>query len=716
MKQVLIKGGQVVVEDVPAPGQMPGMVLVRSQQSCISVGTELSGLKASEAPLWKRALKNPDKVLKALHLVAEQGFERTKRLIDTHQSTGLAVGYSLSGIVAGVGEGVRDFSIGDRVGCAGANLAMHAEFVNVPQNLVVRVPECVSALSASTVTLGAIALQGVRRFAPTLGETVVVIGLGILGQITVQLLKSNGCKVIALDLDRQRADVAVKCGADYGLTTAESVDPATISRLTNGVGADGVVVTAATTDANLLNTAFAMCRRKGRVVLVGDVPISIDRSAIYRNELEFLISTSYGPGRYDRNYEEDGLDYPISYVRWTENRNMAAYLDLVAVGKISVEGLVDATYPVERAAEAYAALSGASERRPLAVTLQYPVAGGLPSRTVAMSNLKTRDAIVGTLKVGIVGAGGFARATHLPNLERLSKDYSLRAVCSSTGHQAKQLANEQKAVYATTDFAQLIGDSEIDLVLITSRHDEHAVKTLRALEAGKHVFVEKPLAMSEAELAAIERYYKSPADTKPVLMTGFNRRFAPSIRKLMEQLARRTSPLVITYRMNAGFISQDHWTQGKMGGGRNIGEACHIYDLFTALTCARVTKISATSIGREDGRMRKNENFVASMAFEDGSLATLMYTSLGGAPWPKEQMEVFCDGRVLALDDFKLLEQAGSAAPLWKGTQDKGHLNELQVLANALRTGGDWPIPLWQQVQATRISLDVERELYGHAQ
>jgi predicted dehydrogenase/threonine dehydrogenase-like Zn-dependent dehydrogenase len=714
MKQVLIKGGQVVVEDVPAPGVTPAMVLVRTEQSCISVGTELSGLKSSEVPLWKRALKNPEKVLKAFQMVADQGFERTKRLIDTHQNTGLAVGYSLAGTVVAVGPGIDDLAAGDRVACGGASHAMHAEFVNVPRNLVVPVPDGVPAVAASTVTLGAIALQGVRRLAPTLGETIVVIGLGILGQIAVQILKANGCKVIVLDLDQARVDLAKSYGADAGLVSASGIDAAAIARLTGGTGADGVVVTAAASDPNLLNAAFALCRRKGRVVLVGDVPITIDRSAIYRNELEFLISTSYGPGRYDRSYEEDGLDYPVGYVRWTENRNMAAYIDLVAAGKVAAERLISASYPVEEAGAAYAALSKGGESRPLAVTLKYSSDDKAAARVVQNRNAGLAGMSgAGLIRVGLVGAGGFARATHLPNLEKLGAEFALRAVCSATGHQAQQVAKEQKASYATTDFSEILKDPEIDLVVISGRHHEHASKSLQALEAGKHVFVEKPLALTEVELAAIERFYHNAGAARPLLMTGFNRRFSPAVAKLKQRLSVRAGPMVMVYRMNAGFVAQDHWTQGQQGGGRNIGEACHIYDLFTALTDAKVVQTAAAAIGREDGRTRKNENFSVSMRFADGSLASLVYTSLGNANWPKEHLEVYCDGAVLVLDDYKLLTEAGLPAPLWRGAQDKGHLGELQALSHALRAASDWPIPLWQQAQATRISFDVERQLYG---
>ena len=714
MKQILIKNGEAMVEEVPAPEAGPGEVLVGVAASCISVGTELSGLQTSDMPLWKRAVRNPDKVVKALRMMAEKGVGRTMGLVQGQLSAGLAVGYSVAGRVIGLGDGIHDISLGDRVACAGAGYAMHAEIVRVPRNLAVAIPDGVEIADAATVTLGAIALQGVRRLQPTLGETVVVVGLGVLGQIAVQLLKSNGCHVIGMDLDARRVELARTLGCDLGLLAGEDLPARRIARLTGGVGADGVIVTAAARDETLLNTAFAMCRRKGRVVLVGDVPITIDRAAIYRNELDFLISTSYGPGRYDHNYEENGLDYPVGYVRWTENRNMDAYLDLIAAGRVKTDGLIEAKYPVEQAATAYAALSRAEGPRPLAVLLQYGVpAEAAPARRIATRSPKpTADGAIG---VGLVGTSGFAQATHLPNMADMAGGFALRAVWSKTGHHAKHVAETNGAAYATTDLAELLGDPKIDLVMITGRHDEHGGQVLAALEAGKHVFVEKPLALNETELAAIEAFYSAEPDPAPVLMTGFNRRFSPAARAISGHLAGRDGPMVITYRMNAGFIPQSHWTQRPEGGGRNIGEACHIYDLFTAFTGARVVQVAVAGIGREDEHMRRNENFSVALTFDDGSLATLAYTSLGGAPWPKEQMEIFCDGRVLALDDYRSAHLSGARGGLWEGVQDKGHKGELETLLASLKGGGDWPISLWEQLQATRISFDVEHGLYARS-
>lgn len=711
MRQVVVKAGAAVVEETPAPQPANGRVLVRTRATCISVGTELSGIEAQRVSLWKRALRNPDKVARALRMMAEQGINRTLRVVKEQQTSGIAVGYSAAGEILDIGSGIDDLHLGQRVACAGAGYAMHADVISVPRNLLVPVDDSVSMKIASTVTLGAIALQGIRRLQPTLGETFIVFGLGILGQITSQILKANGCRVIGIDLDEARIDRALDLGADFGFNSALTPPVEAIHRLSNGLGVDGVIVTAATSDQELLNTSFAMCRPKGRVVLVGDVPITIDRSAIYRHELEFLISTSYGPGRYDTRYEEKGQEYPLGYVRWSENRNMQTYLNLIAEKQLDVEKLLDLVVPIHEAPSAYHELSASGGTKPLAAVLLYDDVDSLSKRRVdvSMKSLApTRDSI----NVGLVGASAFARTLHLPNIAALSGKLRLTAVCSGSGHLAKELAEACEADYATTSLQELLDDPGIDLILIAGRHSEHAEKCLSALRAGKHVMVEKPLAINESDLRAVEDFYAQGQSGAPVLMTGFNRRFSPAIDAISARLARRTGPMVISYRMNAGHVPHSHWTQQAEGGGRNIGEACHIYDLFTALTEAKATLINASAIGRSDERSSRNENFSVSITFSDGSLANLLYSSLGSSSWPKEGMEIYCDGQVYKLDDYRSATGSGEDRPLWKGQQDKGHKQELEALATALRSGKAWPIPLWQQLQATEISFEVERQIH----
>ena len=710
MKQVLIRQGQAVLEDVPSPMVEPGTLLVQVDHSCISIGTEMSSVRATGLPLWQRALKQPQNVKKVIQMVAAQGVTKTKILIDGKLSAGQATGYSAAGVVLQVGEGVHDIEPGDRVACAGAQCAHHAELIRVPRNLATPVPENVDFGDACTVTLGAIALQGVRRAVPTLGESFVVIGLGILGQLTVQMLRANGCRVIGIDVDRSRIDLAIQLGMHIGLHPDNGNDIQQVARLTDGYGADAVIVTAASPSDAIISTAFQMTRKKGRVVLVGDVGLNLNRSDFYAKEIDFFISTSYGPGRYDNNYEERGLDYPIAYVRWTENRNMAEYLRLISDSQIKVKPLVAATYPIDQTKQAYESLKGEGTK-PLMVLLSYPDRIGTGNdHTVA--NPLARPTHKGKIRVSIAGAGGFAKGMHLPNLQSLADLFEIRSIMSRTGHNAIATAKQFAAAYSTTDYQEVLSDKDVDVVLIASRHNTHASMTLAALEAGKHVLVEKPLVLTSDELARIEKYYEDdPSASKPVLLTGFNRRFSAYQTRIKALVDHRTNPLIINYQMNAGYIPLDHWVHTNEGGGRNIGEACHIYDLFTFLTGAKVLTVTAMSIRPQTAYYSSKDNFVTMMNFEDGSVATLTYTALGSNEYPKETMEVFCDGKVIVMDDYKKLTVTGAKIkPFSTPTQDKGQRAELIALAESLKNG-TWPIPLWQQVQATQISLLVEKQL-----
>src|SRR5215470_8365698 len=427
MKQVLLTRAGVEVREVPAPQVEPGRVLVRVSHSCISVGTEMSGVRESNLPLWKRTLQRPDQVRRLAGLVAHEGLDTVRAMVRTKLAEAQPIGYSAVGRVIAAGDGVCDLSVGDRVACAGAQSAHHAEIICVPRNLVVVVPQAISDRDAATVTLGAIALQGVRRLQPTLGESIVVIGLGVIGQITVQLLKSAGARVIGVDIDRKRLAEAVALGIDANVHP-DDVDPiAQATRLTDGHGADGVIVTAASPSNEVVSTAFRMCRRKARVVLVGDVGLDLQREDIYAKELDFLISTSYGPGRYDRTYEESGLDYPIAYVRWTENRNMAEYLRQIAEGRVRLDKMAGSAFPVTRASDAYRALSDPAER-PLCAFLVYDVMGAPPiSRRI---ELRARAGRAGTVRLGLIGAGNFAKSMHLPLLQKMQRNYTLQAVVS----------------------------------------------------------------------------------------------------------------------------------------------------------------------------------------------------------------------------------------------------------------------------------------------
>lgn len=707
MKQVLIQGGNVSVEDVPAPVVDVGHILVEVQSSCISAGTELSGIRASAVPLWKRALKQPEKIKRVIDIALSEGIGKATSLIEKTKAS-LPVGYSASGVVVGVGVGVVDFKVGDRVACAGAQCAYHAEVINVPVNLAVKVPDNVSIADASTVTLGAIAMQGVRRINPTLGEVFAVVGLGILGQLTVQLLKANGCRVVVLDVDPNRVDLAKKCGADFSIDPSVDNDVDAVLRMTEGFGVDGVIITAATSSDAVVSTAFKMCRKKGRVVLVGDVGLNIDRNDMYMKELDFLVSTSYGPGRYETRYEEEGLDYPISYVRWTENRNLNEFLKLISSGAVVLKDLIQAEYDLEQATQAYERIKNPAEK-PLIVLLKYKSAGkSAESKRIEVRKVASANSAV--IKVGVIGAGGFAQYAHLPNMKENS-DYSLSAVVTRSGHKGLAVAKQYNAEYATTDYNQVLTDSKVNMVVVSTRHDSHMAIALDSLKKGKHVLLEKPLCIKPTELDQLKQYFADNSST-PVLMTGFNRRFSPTMKKVKEILKSRKSPLVINYRMNAGFIPLDNWVHGKEGGGRNIGEACHIYDVFTFLTGSDVVDTKVQSIGSASGSYSSRDNFIATFSFKDGSIASLTYTSMGDKALNKEYMELYVEGKVIVADDFKCLEIFGPKPnKINYGTQDKGQRQELVELAHVIKNGGEWPIPWWQQVQATEMSFAVENLL-----
>lgn len=712
----MIQKGIVLVEEIPAPLIEPGTVLVRVDHSCISVGTEMSGIRAASVPLWRRAFREPQSVKAVLEMAATEGFSKTRAAVQGVLSAGVPTGYSAAGKVIETADDVKDLRPGDRVACAGAQCAHHAEVIRVPRNLTVIVPDGLDFKKASTVTLGAIALQGVRRASPTMGECFVVVGLGILGQLTVQLLHANGCKVIGIDLDPSRVRRAMDMGMAAALDPGKGDSYKQVDLLTDGMGADGVVITASTPSDEVVSTAFKMCRRKGRVVVVGDVGLKLNRADFYAKEIDFFISTSYGPGRYDARYEERGMDYPVGYVRWTENRNMSEYLRLIAEEKVRLEPLIDSVFSIDRAPEAYQRLA-ADKDRPLMALLSYPEEAP-QNRSLArrIPNPSASPAPNGLIRIAVVGAGGFAKGVHLPALRQLSDLYSIRAVVSRTGHNAKSTATQFGATYAATDYQEVLNDSEVDAILIATRHNLHASMVLEALASGKHVFVEKPLALNRPELDKIVQHFESssPSNGSPVLLTGFNRRFSPFAHRLRELTKNRKHPMILNYQMNAGRIPFDHWVHSEEGGGRNLGEACHIYDLFTFLIGSKATDVSTRTIRCGGEYYSHRDNFAATISFADGSLATLTYTALGSTDYPKEKLEVFVEGTVIVLDDYKKLTVAGMNNPgLSLKIADKGHRAELKAFGESIVKGGAWPIELWEQVQATEIALAVEDQLAG---
>jgi len=705
VKQVFVQSGSAVVDDVPAPLLDDDSVLVEVAYSFISTGTELTGVEQSGKSLVKRALEQPEKVKKLIDHLRQQGIQKTIAKVQGKLEESVPTGYSCSGIVIQVGKNVSGIEPGQRVACAGAGKANHAEIVLVPRNLVVKVPDGCDLRDAASVTLGSIAMQGVRRADPRLGEVVAVIGLGLLGQITVQLLKAAGCRVVGLDLDPRRVDIAAQSGADFAFNSMNVDVENEIRHLTGDHGVDATIITAASKSDAIVQQAMEITRKKGRVVVVGAVGLGLKRSPFYEKELDFLISCSYGPGRYDQRYEEKGLDYPYAYVRWTENRNMVEYLRLVAEGQVNVKAILEREYDVADAPQAYEELRTAPEK-PLGVLLSYDVEvdEGRRDEKLATKVMLRPFKPSGKINVAVIGAGGFAKGMHLPNLQKLSGLYHLRAVVDIVGSNAKSTVEQFGADYATTNYEDVLADNDVDMVLVTTRHNLHAPIAMDAARAGKAVFVEKPMALNQEELDCLVDVLR---ETGVPFMVGFNRRFSPAARRAREILEGHQSPLMILYRVNAGYLPPDHWTQTEEGGGRIIGEACHMFDLFQYLVSpARVAEVTSTAIASQAEHLSAGDNVVATVQYDDGSVATLLYTALGASDLPKEYVEIYADGKVLVIDDYRALRVHGAPVKGWRSqAQDKGHLEELSAFAKHVHGEGGPPIPLESLVKVTEVCL-----------
>lgn len=708
MNQIIIKKGKAVVEQVPSPTVSDNTVIVKVFYSCISAGTELAGVKLSSESTIQKAMKQPKKVNKVIKMLGTEGFTSTIYKIKNKLQSGCPTGYSAAGIVIEVGKNINDLKAGDRVACAGAGIANHADFIEVPRNLIVKVPRNLSFELASTTTMGAIAMQGVRRADVRIGENVVVIGLGILGQITVQILKASGCNVVGIDTDSRRIEVAKKAGMLMGLNPKENDCVNEVFNLTNGFGADSVIITASTESAEPLSQAFKMCRKKGRVVLVGTVGMEINREDMYEKELDFYISSSYGPGRYDESYEKKGVDYPYGYVRWTENRNMQAYLELLSSKSINIDNIIEEVFDSNEAERAFEVFN--SETKPLIVLLKYNknTLQELEKKEYIYKDYKIKG---NRINVAVVGAGGFARAIHLPNLRKLKDKFNIYAVVSRTGYNAKLIAKQFGARYATTDYNEILEDKNVDLIMICTRHNLHASMAVKALKAGKAVFVEKPMAINEQEL---DELVKVINETKKPFLVGFNRRFSKYAIEAKRHIEKRINPMIVNYQMNAGYVPLDSWVHGEEGGGRIIGEACHIFDLFNFLADSEVCEVSVNNISPKTENVSQMDNVVITLNYKDGSVCNLIYTSLGNSSYPKERCQIFFDGKVIVIDDYKKIMGYGVGVKNIKtNIQDKGHYEELVEVADCLKDSQEMPIGLQQMIQATELSFLVTDLMKG---
>ena len=677
MKQVFFDGkGNLHVKDVPRPSLMPGNVLVQNSSSLISTGTESMALSGGGS-LIGSALRRPELVRRALKLVSERGIKKTVGIVRDASKSWYPLGYSSAGTVIEVGDGVRGFSIGDRVACAGAGYANHAATISVPHNLVVKVPSNIALKEACFTTVGAIAMQGVRRTDPTLGEMVVVIGTGLIGLLTAQILRANGCAVICADLSHSRLEIARKLGFNNLLLSGSDNVIQSVLDLTEGAGADAVIITAATKSSKPVNDAFGMCRERGRVVIVGAVGMELEREEYYRKEIDLRISRSYGPGRYDSDYEQRGLTYPLGYVRWTETRNLSAFLDLLALGSITVDQLISAEYSIDQAMLAYEEATG-DNTEVIGIVLNYPEHQQTTNADKTWRIPSIIDAKDDRVKLMLVGPGHFARAVHLPNLKTLSSKAVVQAVVSGSGGSARQAAEKIGAPIISTDISDVLSNEDIDAVLISTRHNLHSQQCITAAASGKHIFVEKPLGLTVDECLEVVQVVEQ---AQVLCAIGFNRRFSPLSISLRDSLSNVVSPKQIIYRVNAGRLPQEHWLlDPEIGGGRLLGEGCHFFDYMSWLLGTNAVSVIAQAAGNS------SDDISVVVKYGDGSIGTLIYTALGSAEFSKERIEIFAGGGVGVIDDFRSLSLhrlPGKSRKL--RVSDKGHFALLDHFLDAVR-------------------------------
>ncbi len=722
MKQVTQhnKSGELRVDEVPVPALKPGFVLVKTRFSLISAGTERASIHQRRASMVQRAKTHPELVLKVLEQVRQYGLMNTYRRVMTKLESYAPIGYSAAGTVVAVGGKEIPIKVGDLVACAGAGYANHAEYIVVPARLCARIPKGIGLDEAAYTTLGAIALQGVRQADPTMGEVVVVIGLGLLGQLTVQLLKANGCTVVGIDLDDSAVRLAKESGADAAIRRDSGDVTSVVRAVTRGVGADAVIITAATPSNDPVELAGELCREKGRVVLVGDVGLRLPRAPYYMKELDFRLSRSLGPGRYDPEYEEHGKDYPVAYARWSENRNMQEFLRLLSTGDVSVRKLTTHRFQLSDAQSAYALITGKTTKREFfnGVLLDYEdftrEQDYQVARTVIVARPGAREP-VGAVKVGFIGAGNFAQGFLIPHLQR-SRATSLTGVCNSNGLSAKNAARTFGFEFATSDPAQIIQNDSINTVFIATRHGLHARFVIDALRSGKHVFVEKPLAIKSEELSEISGAYGSlrSAGKTPILMTGFNRRFAPHVQQCKRFFENVVGPFILQYRVSAGAVPRTHWTRDPLeGGGRIIGEVCHFIDLMQFLTSSVPVRIFAEPISTSPGGAPDDDSVIITVKFQDGSVGTVTYLANGDVAFPKERLEVSSTGRTAVIDNFQrlLLYQNGKKREFKLRTVDKGHRDEVRAFLMAVQDGKASPIAFESLVATTQATFKAVQSL-----
>lgn len=691
MKQIIqdLKSGATVLEEVPVPQVKSGYVLIQTTRTLVSLGTERMLVEFGKANLIDKARQQPDKVKQVLDKIKTDGLQPTLEAVFNKLGQPLPLGYCNVGKVVAVGKGVTEFVVGDRV----ASNGNHAEYVCVPKNLVAKIPDNVTDEEATFTVIGSIGLQGIRLLNPQLGECVVVVGLGLIGLVAAELLKANGCKVIGVDFDQQKVDIAKNKGI-YAINPKNGIDPVKyVEEITGGVGADGVLITASAKGDEVIHQACLMSRKRGRVVLVGVIGLNMRRDDFYKKELSFQVSCSYGAGRYDEEYENKGHDYPLAYVRWTEKRNFETILGAISSKILDVQPLITEEVELVNYAEIYGDMR---KHGSIASILKFPVDSTI-ERVVPVGENRV---MVGSGKLGIIGAGNFASATIIPALQKVNAP--IKYIASAQGLTAKVLAKKAKAENATSDYRVMLNDPEINTVIITTRHNLHASMVMETLEAGKSVFVEKPLCLNEEELQNIENAYMK-ANDKITLTVGFNRRFSPFAVKMKALVGGGSKNIVAT--MNAGYIPPEVWVQDmEVGGGRIIGEACHFIDLCSFLADSKVIAVCMNALG--ENLQENTDNVSILLKYENGTNAVINYFANGSKSYAKERVEVFSQEKVLVLDNWRRLEGFGvKGFSKMTGTMDKGHKRQFALLNERVQKGGEALIPFESIVNTTRASF-----------
>lgn len=692
MKQIIqdLRHGNTILEEVPAPLVSKGHVLIETTRSLVSLGTERMLVEFGKANFIQKARQQPDKVKDVINKVKTDGLTPTINAVFNKLGQPLPLGYCNVGKVIAVGNDVTEFKVGDRV----ASNGNHAEYVSIPKNLVAKIPDNVSDDEAAFTVIGAIGLQGIRLINPTFSETIVVIGLGLIGLITAQLLKANGCRVIGFDFDQSKVDLAASYGI-IAINPGQGTDQVKyVMNKTNDIGADGVIITASNKSNEIISQAANMSRKRGRIVLVGVVGLDISRADFFAKELTFQVSCSYGPGRYDVNYEQKGEDYPVGYVRWTEKRNFESILNAISEKRIDVISLITDRIPLSEYQSIYNDIAGSKS---IASIIMYPEKDREPDKVISLTNNKFSGQ---KGVIGIIGAGNFTGAMILPSLKKCNA--SIKHIASSGGLTGTTMAKKFGIANSTTDYKTILNDDEVDLVMITTRHNSHASFVCETLASKKHAFVEKPLALTTSDLEKVVKSYESSGKTVTV---GFNRRFAPLALKMKQLLGNSNTPMNIIATMNAGFIPADVWVHDiAIGGGRILGEACHFIDLCTYLTGGKVVEVCMNSMGVNPDENTDNASIF--LKYDNGSNVVINYFSNGSKAFSKERVEVYHQDRTLIMDNWRKLSGFGfKGFKSLKSRQDKGHAKQFQLLVDAVKGLGNPILPMDEIVNTTKASL-----------